>query len=419
MTQKGSALQELLRRRSPNIIRLGLAPVQRLLARLGNPHKRLTVVHVAGTNGKGSVIAFLEAMLLTAGIPVAAFTSPHLSRFNERIRINGQEIAEDDLDDILTEVLSCDPEEETTFFELTTAAALLYFARAKMCRGLVLLETGLGGRLDATNVVMPCLCLIASIGLDHQDHLGPTLAGIAREKGGILKPGVPAVAAPCYPEAMRVIRGIAASQGVPLILAGRDFFHAMVRTHWRFRDAFGVMRLPKPALAGCHQYANAALAVAGAKVLRGMGYPLTNRLIAKGIASARWPGRLEYFPGPPPIWLDGAHNPDGVRALVRFLQSPTARPTVLIFSVLNNKEAQVMVEMLVPWVHAVFTVACGGERGRSLEELVALWSGGSVVAACTTVQEALEAARLAAMPSGRVVVTGSLMLVGEVRALMA
>lgn len=426
-------VQALLLRRPVSTIRLGLVAVRRLLARMGNPQHNLAIVHVAGTNGKGSVIAFLEAMLLVARIPVAVFTSPHLIRFNERLRINGLDIADADLDNLLQETLSYDPQEETTFFELTTAAALLYFARAKLFGlhqpGLVLLETGLGGRLDATNVVRPLMSLLTSMGRDHEDYLGTTVAGIALEKAGILKSGVDAVAAPNNREASRLLAGVAHRLGVPLSLAGRDFFHwvppleARRQTHWRFEDVHGVMRLPPPGLLGAHQYANGALAVAGAKVLQRLGYPLADGAIKRGIAQARWSGRLECFPGSPPVWLDGAHNPEAIGALVRFLRDPAMgnpkTPTTLIFSVMSNKDAAAMVLMLVPWVKAVFVVVCGGERGRSLEALQALWPASvPSVTPCVTVAQALEGARDSAGEEGRVLVTGSLFLVGEARSLL-
>ncbi|MBF0126595.1 MAG: bifunctional folylpolyglutamate synthase/dihydrofolate synthase [Magnetococcales bacterium] len=424
------ALRALLVRRPPAFIRPGLQPVRRLLARLGDPQRELRVVHVAGTNGKGSVIAFLEAMLRAAGIPVGVFTSPHLERFNERIRVDGREITDEALDTLLTETLAHDQGEETTFFELTTAAALLWFARAgRFCRrgpGVVLLETGLGGRLDATNVATPCLSLITSIGLDHEDFLGPTLAGIAREKGGVLKPGVPAVIAPASREATRILTAMARWVGAPLAVEGRDFFRFVPVSDgaWRFRERSGaLLRLPAPALPGGHQYANAALAVAGARVLQRLGLPLTATHMRAGVARARWPGRLECFPGPPPVWLDGAHNPDAVRSLVRFLSGSLddrkKTPCTLIFSVMNNKNALSMVRQLLPWVGPVFTVMCGGERGRSLVELVELWrQAGGAATPCRSVREALDQARDGTGPEGRILVTGSLFLVGEVRSLL-
>ncbi|MBF0294690.1 MAG: bifunctional folylpolyglutamate synthase/dihydrofolate synthase [Magnetococcales bacterium] len=429
------ALRALLARRSPAMIRPGLRPVRRLLARLGDPQRGLAVVHVAGTNGKGSVIAFLEAMLLAAGIPVAAYTSPHLIRFHERMRIDGREITDDALDALLTEVIAADPEEETTFFELTTAAALLHFARlgrfALSGPGLVLLETGLGGRLDATNVVVPRVAMLTTIAMDHEEYLGSSLVAIAREKAGILKPGVPVVAAPGSWVAQRVIAATARRLGAPLWLAGRDFHHVVPRREpagrmdWRFRLAGGGpwARLPAPALPGLHQYANAALAMAGAVILRESGMRLSLAHARIGIANAHHPGRLECFPGTPPVWLDGAHNPSGMEALARWVQNGGMGepfvPITLIFSVVQHKNGLNMVNRLIPWVREVFTVSCGGERGRSPDELIGLWNDAPVAVTCLAdARQALAAARRSAGPGGRILVTGSLFLVGEVRSLL-
>ncbi|MBF0190439.1 MAG: bifunctional folylpolyglutamate synthase/dihydrofolate synthase [Magnetococcales bacterium] len=444
MSEAVPALTALLARRHPETIRLGLTPVRRLLSRLGNPQRALTVVHVAGTNGKGSVIAFLEAICLAAGIPVAAFTSPHLARFNERIRINRVEISDEALESVLSQTLALDPNEETTFFELTTAAALLHLARLKpfgrperrggQPPGIVLLETGLGGRLDATNVVKPRLSVITALGVDHADYLGHSLAGIAREKAGILKPGVAAVAAPGGGEPDRVVTGVANRLRVALALAGREFGFAApsgpeaVNGSWRFRDREGRLFLPAPSLPGRHQYANAALAVAAARMLGRLGYPMPAAALRAGVAQAVWPGRLEYFPGVPPVWLDGAHNPQAVWALVRFLRERNAqdasadgasRPTALVFSVLNNKDGAAMARQLATVVQRVFTVPCGGSRGRTPQELIDLWRGlAPGVTACADTRQALDAARRAVTPGGRVVVAGSLFLVGEARSLL-
>ncbi|NGZ06866.1 MAG: bifunctional folylpolyglutamate synthase/dihydrofolate synthase [Magnetococcales bacterium] len=424
------ALQALLQRSPSETIRLGLTPLRRLLARLGNPHNRLRCVHVAGTNGKGSVIAFLEAILMAAGIPVAAFTSPHLERFNERLRVQGTPIDDHTLDAVLTEVMQHDPYIETTFFELTTAAAFFYFTSLPLFsrgNGVVLLETGLGGRLDATNVVTPLVGVITSIGLDHMDFLGDTIASIAREKGGIFKPGVPALAAPAHPGAARTLIAMAQRQNTPLALAGREFRYRRIvndpQQAWLFRDRQGTVCLPAPALPGQHQYANAALAVGVARELARQGCPITRRSLRSGLTRAVWPGRLERFPGPPPIWLDGAHNPAAIGTLVQFLRDPASGGsnchTALVFSVLNNKDGATMAALLTNAAHIVFTVRCGGSRGHTLHALCALWpDSGPPVIPCDSVPEALAKARTAAGPAGRVVVAGSLYLVGEARSLL-
>ncbi|MEO5345012.1 MAG: bifunctional folylpolyglutamate synthase/dihydrofolate synthase [Magnetococcus sp. YQC-9] len=425
-------LTKLLERRPSETIRPGLSAIRRLLRTLGDPQRHLRTIHVAGTNGKGSVIAFLQAILLAAGIPVASFTSPHLHRFNERIRINGTPIADADLDPLLSETLVADPEEQTTFFELTTAAAFLHFSRLAPFRsgaGIVLLETGLGGRLDATNVTMPMLSIITALGIDHADFLGPSLAGIAREKAGILKPGVPAVVDTAGAGTMRVVAGKARRLGVVTRFAGREYRYRTVSEptvgagSWRFMDPEGVMYLPAPALQGRHQYANAGLAVAGLRLLRTLGrLAVSDTAIRLGVARAQWPGRLECFPGDPPVWLDGAHNPDAVRALCTFLRSPLSgdakQPTLLIFSVLNNKDGATMAAELAPLVEAVFLLPIGGSRARSSQELFDLWPESGRVMVCETAGQALEVARAAARGCGRVVVTGSLLLVGEVRSLL-
>ncbi|GAB0056779.1 Dihydrofolate synthase/folylpolyglutamate synthase [Candidatus Magnetaquicoccaceae bacterium FCR-1] len=432
MDGESPVLRQLLERRPSETIRPGLTAIRRLLARLGDPHRHLAVIHVAGTNGKGSVIAFLEAMLRAAGIPVARFTSPHLHRFNERIRLDGRAIDDRELDPLLLETLAADPDAETTFFELTTAAAFLHVARQARFRngsGIVLLETGLGGRLDATNVVTPLLSIVTAIGLDHCDYLGPSLERIAFEKAGILKRGIPAVVDTAGRATTRVVAGIARRRGVPLAIGGRDFRRRIFADGlgragwWRLEDRDGAVMLPRPALAGRHQVANAALAVAGLRCLRREGIlGVSDAAIRSGVGSACWPGRLERFPGSPPVWLDGAHNPDGARVLRRFLRSPESAggggPTVLLFSVLDNKDGQTMVRLLAPLADAVVVVPMGGPRGRSASELLGLWPDDGRVVACDDTGQALERARAMAGAEGRVVVTGSLLLVGEARSLL-
>lgn len=344
MTQFGSDLiLARLQSLHPKSIDLSLGRLERLLARLDHPERRLPpVVHIAGTNGKGSTLAMLDAMLTAAGGRVHRYISPHLVHFNERILLYGQPIEEGLLAEVLDECEKANAGLPITFFEITTAAAFLAFARIPA--DWLLLETGLGGRLDATNVVeRPDLTLISPISMDHEAYLGNTLAAIAGEKAGILKPGVPALVGPQAPEALAVLDSRARSLGCPLAAAGRE---------WRFTasaDGLSVERhgqglvLPRPGLEGAHQLENAALAA-----MAGWRLGLTRRPIARGIREARWAGRLQRLTGDrfaPPlpagleVWLDGGHNPAAGRALAASLSGIAGdRPVDLVCGMLDTKD---------------------------------------------------------------------------------
>jgi dihydrofolate synthase / folylpolyglutamate synthase len=308
---------------SPGRDILGLERIVALLATLGNPQDRLPpVFHVAGTNGKGSTCAFLRAILEAAGKTVHVYTSPHLVRFNERIRVSGRLIDDEDLAPLLSEVLNRAEAYAIgpSFFEATTAAALLAFSRtpADYC----VIEVGLGGRLDATNVITPLVCGIAQVGIDHQAFLGETLAEIAGEKAGIAKAGVPILCLAQAPEALTRIETVAAKAGAPLLLEGRD---------WQVDDMLA------PSMAGAHQIRNANLA---AQIARVAGIP--EDAIRSGIANARWPARLQKLsPGPlvgtKQVWIDGAHNPAAAEALAQEL---AAHPRHLVLGILANKDAE-------------------------------------------------------------------------------
>ncbi|MBF0462496.1 MAG: bifunctional folylpolyglutamate synthase/dihydrofolate synthase [Magnetococcales bacterium] len=429
-----TALLDQAHRQSALPIQLGLERVERLLADLDNPHQTLDVVHVAGTNGKGSVLAFLEAILRHAGYRVGLYTSPHLHRVHERIRVDGQPITDAQLGQQLAEVMAVSAGRSVTFFELLTVVALRHFQAqglgrdADGRRGLVLLETGLGGRLDATNVVLPHLSIVTSIDWDHTDYLGTTLAAIATEKAGIFKRSVPAVAASGHPEVERVLLEQARTMGTPLAILGRDFtlrLPAPPCPTWWLEEEGECEELPLPGLAGRHQLDNAALAVAGIRRLRSAGWPVARDSLVAGLRGARWPGRLERLAWPsagglgPTILLDGAHNPAGCTALAHFLDESGRdfQPTFMVFSALQDKEVEEMVHLLAPHVERVWTTHVGGGRGRSAEELAALWRVvGRPAQACATPEEALAAACVACPPVGQVVVCGSLYLVGAVRA---
>jgi dihydrofolate synthase/folylpolyglutamate synthase len=314
---------------SPGGDRLGLDRITSLLDRLGRPHDRLPpVFHVAGTNGKGSTCAFLRAALEAAGHRVHVFTSPHLVRFNERIRISGELIGDDLLAALLTEVLDAGTGIEASFFEVTTAVALLAFARAPA--DACILEVGLGGRLDATNVIeRPLVTGIASLGLDHQQFLGDDIAAIAGEKAGIAKPGVPLVSVTQVPEAEAAIIRTAAARGAPLLLEGRD---------WTVDPEI------QPVLAGRYQRQNAGLARAmlGAQDV----LSVDRKAFERGIATTRWPARFQKLAGNPATWVDGAHNPAAAQALGTLLAEQG--PMHLVLGILLNKDANAIVAALAP-----------------------------------------------------------------------
>lgn len=427
-----TALLDRASRQSSQPIQLGLERVSALLGALDNPHRTLNVVHVAGTNGKGSVLAFLAAILGHAGYRVGLYTSPHLYCVNERICVDGLPITDQALETGLEEVLARSAGRGITFFELLTAVALRHFFLQGLGnqRGIVLLETGLGGRLDATNVVQPLVSIITSIDVDHTDYLGNTLAEIAAEKAGIFKPAIPAVAAPGHPEVADLLRERARQVGTPLAVLGQDFtFHPLPggESGW-FQAGQEGYELSRPGLLGRHQWNNAALAVAAIRVLQGVGWPVSRAAMVAGLRDVRWPGRLERLVPPASmgqgasVLLDGAHNPAGCLALVEALSDLKAEgrgPNQLIFSALQDKQAEEMVRLLAPQVERVWTVSVGGERGRSAEALASLWQGaGRPVQACATPEEALTAACTTCPPTGQVVVCGSLYLVGAIRAIL-
>jgi len=372
---------------SPGRDILGLERITALLATLGNPHERLPpVFHVAGTNGKGSTCAFLRAALEAAGKTVHVYTSPHLVRFNERIRLAGHLIEDDDLAPLLAEVLNRAEAYDIgpSFFEATTAAAFLAFSRieADCC----VIEVGLGGRLDATNVVHPLVCGIAQIGIDHQAFLGDTLAQIAAEKAGIAKQGVPLVCLDQPREALSAIKRVSGSAGARLYLEGRDW------------HPDGTL---EPALPGAHQLRNANLA---AQMLRAAG--IEDAAIRQGIATAIWPARLQKLDDGPlsqgrNIWIDGAHNPAAAAELASHIET---NPCHLIIGILANKDADGIVSALAPHALSLTFVAVPDHASHSPDALAARWNGRSA--------PSIEAALLPL--DGDILVVGSLYLAGEV-----
>jgi dihydrofolate synthase/folylpolyglutamate synthase len=400
----------------PKLIDLSLDRLQRCLDALGNPERKLPpVVHVAGTNGKGSTCAFLRAVAEAAGQRVHAYTSPHLVRFHERIRLAGRLVEEDVLATALEEVEARNGGQPITVFEVTTAAALLLFSRVPA--DLMVLEVGLGGRFDATNVVdRPVACAIASISMDHMDFLGDSLAKIAGEKAGIIKPGVPVATGIQPPEALAVLQAEAASRGAPLLARGREWEAGFEGDALLYRDAGGSLRLPRPALPGPHQADNAGIAIAA---LRAWNPPwLSGAAIARGLATASWPARLQRLHGAlaaslPPgweLWLDGGHNPGAGLALGEQLRGWSDRPLHLVVGMKRSKAVAEFLAPLLPFADSAWAVA---EPGQHLavppEEIVA--ASGGIARSGPRVADALAAME---GPPGRVLICGSLYLAGEV-----
>ncbi len=360
-----SSLDDLLARFTalhPRIIDLSLGRVERLMATLGHPEQKLPpVVHVAGTNGKGSVVAFMRAALEAAGYRCHVYTSPHLVRFNERVVLAGREMTDAPLAALLERIEAANDGAEITFFEITTAAAFLAFAEAPA--EILLLEVGLGGRLDATNVVArPAATCITPVDLDHQKYLGDTLAAIAAEKAGILKPRVPAVISAQRPEAMAPIAMRAEEIGTPLLIEERDWRAVPGKDGFRYEGPRWRLDLPKPNLLGEHQLHNAGAALACLEQLA--SFKLGEAALAQGVAHARWPARLQRLTQGPlatmlpahwELWLDGAHNPHGARALAAWLDAQK-KPAHLVIAMLDSKDPAGFFEELKGRFSSVRTV---------------------------------------------------------------
>jgi dihydrofolate synthase/folylpolyglutamate synthase len=411
-------ISERLRARHPQRIDLSLDRMRTLCAALGDPQHRLPpVVHVAGTNGKGSTVAFVRAIAEAAGLKVHAYTSPHLVRFNERIRLGGQLIDDDALNDILDRIEAL--EIEATVFESTTAAA--FVAMSETPADLAVVEVGLGGVLDATNVIeRPLLSVITPVDLDHAEFLGTSLRGVAVEKAGILKPGARGLIARQSEEAMAAIEAAAQAVHAPLTVMGVDFDAWAERGGLAYQDQERFLDLPAPALVGPHQIANAGLAVAVALEL-----DLPEAAIAGGLRAVRWPARLQRVTAGPygeaaraadaELWLDGGHNPHAGRALAEALaerQAKAPRPLALIVGMLANKDAGGFFEALKDSGAGVFTVRFDGAAAEP-EALAAVARGHGLGATpCASLEEALE--RALRLGAGRVAICGSLYLAGEV-----
>lgn len=411
---------ERLNALGPGADTLGLDRITRLLARIGDPHRALPpVFHVAGTNGKGSTCAFLRGALEAAGHRVHVYTSPHLVRFNERIRVAGTLIDDRTLAGLLGEVLAARGDIGASFFEVTTAAAFLAFARTPA--DALVLEVGLGGRLDATNVIPTSLVGgIARLGLDHQAFLGDTIESIAGEKAGIARAGVPLVTLDQPASCAAVIERVAQAAGARLLRRGIEWRSSVADDWLTVQDARGTLALPAPALAGEHQLENLALAAA---MLRAQdALRVADAAIAKAARTTRWPARMQRLspgplvarlPGGSSVLVDGAHNLNAAEAAARFLATLPAKPA-LVLGVLANKDAEGIIETLVPQVTRVIAVHVPSHPCHPPEALVAIARRHGLEAeTAADVPAALDTLAVGDAPS-QVLVLGSLYLAGEV-----
>ena len=421
-----------------NIATFDLGRVEELLAAVGNPHRAFPSVHIAGTKGKGSTASMVQSILVTAGLCTGLFTSPHLCRLEERMTVEGQLMTERELVDIVNELVPYTrkartekPNESPTFFELVTAIGFRHFARRKVDFGVV--EVGMGGRLDATNVITPEVCVITHVDLDHVERLGHTLGQIAREKAGIIKSNVPVVCAPQGADALDTISRVANERGAPMTRVGRDYLVECVETglgpvgkdsgkpFCRF-DLIGPKRRYEGltvALLGEHQALNAACAVAAVELLeQRCDLALGERVIRRGLASARCPARLEFFAGHPPVLLDGAHNPASIRVLCRTVVATFPnRRVVLVMGVSRDKDIPEMLKIVLPLADAVIFSQSSSPRAELPDVLAetARDTHGIEAEVERDPSRALARANVLAGPRGLVCVTGSFYLAGEIR----
>jgi dihydrofolate synthase / folylpolyglutamate synthase len=411
----------------PKRIDLSLARMWRILEQLGHPERRLPpLIHVAGTNGKGSTVAFMRAMLEAAGKRVHVYTSPNLVRINERFRLGGVLVSDAELGEALAECERANGDAPITVFEIETAAAFLLFARHPA--DVLLLEVGLGGRLDATNVVeQPIASVITPISIDHIDLLGDTLEKIAIEKAAILRPGVPAVIGRQSEGPLAIVTRRAEEVGAPRYAMGQEWVAGEERGRLVYQDEAGLLDLPAPRLFGRHQFDNAGTAIAALRV-SGLGLP--GRAFEQGIVKADWPARMQRLaqgklvamaPAGSEIWLDGGHNADGGRtiaAALADLEERVPRPLVLIAGMLATKDAEGFLSNFAGLTRRLLAVPIHQDKTLSAQAMAEIARKVGIPAdSCEAVEAALTmTGQLALSPPPRILITGSLYLAGEVLA---
>ncbi|HIO21023.1 MAG TPA: bifunctional folylpolyglutamate synthase/dihydrofolate synthase [Nitrospirales bacterium] len=401
-------------------IKLGLETTTALLTSLDDPHQHFKSVQIAGTNGKGSTAAILASILTATGHRTGLYTSPHLIDFSERIQVNGHPIPHERLEALIDQINTSCPDSVTpTFFEFATAIAFRYFADVKTEIGIV--EVGMGGRFDSTNVIQPLVTIITNVELDHQKYLGDTIESIAAEKCGIIRTDVPTVVGNVSPQALPVIQNACSEQRSPLVRLGVDF-EAPESSPSRFdfhgpRSSYSDLQC---SLMGHHQVENAACALAAVEWLRDTGMTISEDGLRTGLMSVQWPGRLECIAKHPTVFLDGAHNPAAAASLADFLiehQSVHSGKVILVIGMQKDKDMTSFFTPLVPLAHAVILARSAHTQSASAEELAEQLPGRPMqLAYAASAEEAMMKAHSAATREDTICVTGSLLLVGEVKA---
>ncbi|MGV8074841.1 MAG: bifunctional folylpolyglutamate synthase/dihydrofolate synthase [Syntrophobacteraceae bacterium] len=401
-------------------IKFGLNRIENLMGRIGNPHKKLRCIHIGGTNGKGSTAAILASILWRHGFKVGLYTSPHLVRFTERFRINDREVSPERIVEVFKKLMPfINDREPPTFFEMVTAMGFLYFAEEEVDWAVI--EVGMGGRLDATNVVEPEASIITNVSLDHQDFLGCTLASIAREKAGIIKDGVSVITGAQQPLAQGILRAVSYKHQAPLFNLGTDF---RVRRNMNGSFQYQGLRSRLPALRlglkGGHQYRNAALALAAVEVLEKGGGLLMNPVaVQEGLLQVYWPARLEVLEEKPLMVLDGAHNPRGAESLREALkQNFSYKRLHLVIGVMADKDIRGIFQRLLPLAETAIFTQPRYSRAASPEELGRI--AGSYIQRQYVIPDpasAIRQARLFAAQDDLICITGSLYFAGEIKEL--
>ncbi|MBI1912490.1 MAG: bifunctional folylpolyglutamate synthase/dihydrofolate synthase [Deltaproteobacteria bacterium] len=399
-------------------IKPGLKRIKELLEALGDPQARFPSIHIAGTNGKGSTSAMLASVLKSAGLKVGLYTSPHLVRFNERIRISGKEISNKDISRLASVVKEAAAKtssaDKITFFEFTTAMAFLYFMDKKV--DMAILETGMGGRLDATNTVAPLVSIITNIGMDHTDYLGDTIEKIAYEKAGIIKKNTPVITAAENTDALDVIKNIADKKNAPLYVFKKDFKVSPHKDRFNYKGLSADLRELKTNLAGRHQFKNASCALAALEILRDKGFNISDKAIKQGLNEVEWPGRIEIINKKPLLILDSAHNPEGAATLRQALKEFKYKKLTLVLGIMADKDIDGIIKRLAPLADWVIITRPKTDRAASLELLSERLK--NYPCEVTAEKNLKKACRMALLEAGRldaVCVTGSIFTVGEAK----